>query len=398
MRGEDYKLACGDRVDNMASISILQASVLQTMKHMLRLHSIYKNICPLPPKVRAQLNVDLLGIIYFNSWAGRCGEWKGLSLVDLLEQLEKHPDFVVLRKVKTRKSYGVAVKWLAPGTQVAIKLYAEMPRGEDDKFFLVPSQPGAKEVSFSSALNTWGYRSVEGGYESPQVTLVRKLFHNRALDEERRDTVVEAIKSADKHSKEMAAHYNAQSLIKQAAHSKGIFEGVMGSAVEWPTEENQLEDDLEAVMDDDGDGGADSAKDDSESENAISETEGGPGGEEHRIVYAEPSIVDGDKTEPVAKLADDETTEPVAKRIRVEKAASSGHRASHKDNSHPIFLPKHKDWIAEERNKVFQLSNSLPAVFVKDWYSRGIAEGHLPPQCTYEQVRHVARNHQVGDC
>jgi hypothetical protein len=384
------------------------------MQHLYNLH---KDDKQLAPKVRAELNVDLLFILYFNSWASRCGPWKGLRFDDGNEQLDKHPDYLILKKVKTRKTYGVTVVWLAPGTHTALKIYAKMPRGEGDTMFLVPSQHGAHELSFSSALRTGGRRYVGGEYEDPQVTLIRKLFHLHALDETSRDKVLEAITDADKHSKQMSLSiYNAESIRKQAAHSKGVFEGVMGKAVEWPTEDLKLEDDLEILMDEEqplplGDQGenlewesgpemSDCFEDE---QSRIVDVEGLLAEDKRDVPVAEAEqsrppaeekiIVEGEKTDPLAQPVSDEKIEAVGKRRKrsTEKAASSGHTKA----SNPL-LPEHKDWIAEKRKKANLSADGLPAAFIHQWHEEGKRNGDLPADCSYDQVRSAARRHKLA--
>eukprot|EP00972_Heterocapsa_arctica_P078388 11557136-Heterocapsa_arctica.AAC.1 len=72
VRLEDYKLATGEQLDKMAGVVVLQQGVKLAMLHMQMLCDKHHDDDVLAPAVRGQLTGDLLGILYFNAWAGRC--------------------------------------------------------------------------------------------------------------------------------------------------------------------------------------------------------------------------------------------------------------------------------------------------------------------------------------
>ena len=107
----------------------------------------YVDAPELPTAARAVANMNIVGIIFFNGFAGRCLEWSLLSLQHVVDQTIKGLDYVVCRNHKTSCVYGVLAKWLAPGTVAAMECYAGLPRDGNITLFLVPTTPKADHVA-----------------------------------------------------------------------------------------------------------------------------------------------------------------------------------------------------------------------------------------------------------
>jgi hypothetical protein len=126
-------------------------------------------------------------------------------------------------------------KGLFPGTIKALYVYANLP-GKTSDLLLEPSRPGTK-ASVQTAL-----RSASNIYfkDVPPMTvnIIRKYFHSEYLRIVRTEQdVLEILKNADKHSKEVAFNvYCVQNPECDGKYGRRLYTGLFKDPVEWPSD------------------------------------------------------------------------------------------------------------------------------------------------------------------
>lgn len=55
------------------------------------------------PKMRALANVNMIGIIHYNGYAGRSGEWANMKRAHVVEQLDAGKNFLVCEDARRKR-------------------------------------------------------------------------------------------------------------------------------------------------------------------------------------------------------------------------------------------------------------------------------------------------------
>ena len=116
----------------------------------------------------------LVGIIHFNSFAGRSGEWQSMTKDYVLEQLRKGSTCLVCPNHKTTQQYGELGKHIPEGTKQAMMCYIGL-LGKSSNLFLEPALPGTAKVSISNCLVKFAAKYFPE-YNHMNVNLIRKCF------------------------------------------------------------------------------------------------------------------------------------------------------------------------------------------------------------------------------
>ena len=186
---------------------------------------------------RQAANVALAGIIVYNTFAGRSGEWHNMDREQVMAKMLKFEDRIVCSKHKTSKYYGSIAKWVSPGLRNALVTYGELPNKTSSRLFEPAKESGSGEdhFHFGAALKAFG-RHYTPAYEYPRINLLRKMFHSVLVRDSREGSLMQLIGQADGHSANMGMKTYALSGPKQdATLGELVYKKVFGEPVPWPT-------------------------------------------------------------------------------------------------------------------------------------------------------------------
>ena len=188
-------------------------------------------------RMRSGANTNLVGILWWNCFAGRSDDWQKLKAADVHRQLfVQGKNFIEFLEYKTARYYGDLGKWVPGGTAAAIKRYMQLPADDarDTDQFLKPAR-GA-DVPIATCLKRVGLRHTPY-HQAPGVNIVRKLFHTKLMDMTNNDSVLELISRVDRHSEGVAATVHATKDPEgDAKLGEILFNAVLGEPVPWPSE------------------------------------------------------------------------------------------------------------------------------------------------------------------
>ena len=170
--------------------------------HVINKYAVDNSLQELPYKLKLEAATATVGIINFNSFPGRSGEWAKLKRTHVKEQLDKHADHVLCSEHKTASTYGGLAKFVSPGSWEAFRLYLGLP-GKRTDLFLKPPSTTISTVSISSLLKRFGM--MHFGLQDPQNSnLIRKMYHTVLLRMSREKDAMQLMQKVDAHSAHVA--------------------------------------------------------------------------------------------------------------------------------------------------------------------------------------------------
>lgn len=185
----------------------------------------------LPEKLHSAATAAMVGILWFNGFAGRSKEWELMTMDVVRATISSNLDYVACPIHKTAPTYGDLGKHLSPGTKDAIADYIELPRGGRDtgKFL----RPGAKAKSGKASVHTClrTFCAVYlPNYEVPGTTLIRKWYHSGIKNDQHK--AMQLVARLDGHSHKIADTVYAVSTPQQdAERAKHLVDIMLGGPV-----------------------------------------------------------------------------------------------------------------------------------------------------------------------
>ena len=219
------------RLDSFPPTAITKAAVLQAMMDL----AVLAKCCHLgdPAKVMAAATTIMVGILWFNGYGGRSGEWQILEKAHVFEAMHKNLDYLEFHWHKTSYVYGDLAKWVAPGTWKAIAVYLGLAC-HSSKFFLCPANEKTWTASVAYYLKRFCCKYLKD-FGAVNVNLIRKLFHTALKRMERQGVHMNVACTVDPHSRPVAEQvYCCLNKEDDWKLGKQLFEQVMGTPVEWP--------------------------------------------------------------------------------------------------------------------------------------------------------------------
>jgi hypothetical protein len=373
-------------------------------KMMVSLHNLVEyasNLGVTSHHIRGAANTHLVGILWWNCFAGRSGDWQKLKAAHVVSQLvTKGLDFIEFTEYKTAKFYGDLGKWVPAGTVAAILKYMQLPgddAGDSGKF--LRAARGA-EVPIATCLKRVGLL-YSPDYQAPGVNLIRKLFHTKLMDMTNNDEIIKLISRVDRHSEGVAARvYVTKDPEGDAKLGELLFKAVLGEPVPWPSEgelrAGSVADDLlvaqawriEKMPE------FDEVDDIPEVEIFNSETTlqpiplhdmGGAAASGDSIL---PYTMDAD-----AVLGPEEQDAAGGEGEGEGEAEIVVREPETKRGRKTIFTPEQKKWIIDSHRSVYgaAATNVAPNIFLREILKEGLDSGALPPEATTDKVRNVIR-------
>ena len=373
-------------------------------------------------------NTIMIGLVFCNSYAGRPGEWARLRRCQVEEMINNKQTLLTFKRHKTAWKYGSLGRHVPPGNRAAMAKMLDIHPATAELFFDPPRletkvvQCGALLTRFSAVYTP--------EYQPCQATLMRKLFHSKAVEDRTADRVLKELCEADKHSLWVGKHnYVAANAAQDARRTAAVFRAVLGDPVNWPTPEElsagkersiaRLQqwvsrlrrvgvaetESCGAEQSDGGDDDDEEDEDDEPSEEGEQRPEQGDEREAAEGVDAratrskrkrigegrQDAKVDGEKEEvEEEQMAEGQRAQGSGGAKKGEqteggKAADVQARGAQKaqlSEKHKLYIMTHCEL----------LGCGVPSVAVmKDMLAQGAKNGSLPEGCTLEQVQGVCR-------
>jgi hypothetical protein len=224
------------RLQNYPEQQVVQAAVREAMLYIGRLAMDMEGHQQLTTSQRSAATTALVGIIHYNSFAGRVGEWQHMLKEHVKSQIEKGLNYLECEPdhYKTGDCYGYLAKYIPPGTVEAFKAYLKLP-GHDSPRFLKPLGTEQDTASVSKYLKKFGSLYMQLT-DPPNSNLIRKQYHTLLLRYSMQGKVMKLLSKVDAHSERVAKQiYCTMTLADDAELGKMLHEFLFGEPVEWPT-------------------------------------------------------------------------------------------------------------------------------------------------------------------
>jgi len=224
-----------ERLESFPPKAAIQAAVEKAMVdlHMLCIGS-------KPAHCIAAANTIMAGIIYYNGFAGRSGEWHRMTKAHVQEQISQGKSYLICPDHKTAKTYGDLAKHIFPGTAQAMQMYMSLDQSNSELFFV----PAAGGAAGHGASMSYYLKKFAATYFlmpealAPTANLIRKQYHTVLMRMSRHGECLDLLSKVDAHSPAVAERvYTTTTIGDDAKLGKILFEVVMGEAVGWPSAE-----------------------------------------------------------------------------------------------------------------------------------------------------------------
>jgi len=225
-----------ERLEKFPSTEQIKDAVLNAMVSLgsLSRDSAGKDQLDFSEKLNA--TTAMVGIIYYNSFAGRSGEWQIMTRAHMEEQAAASKDFLLCPEHKTNDTYGTLAKYVPAGSMEAMKVYCNLP-GKTTDLLLEPASPQSLNVSVHQHLKKFG-RMFLNEPEPPNSNLIRKQYHTMLLRLSREGGAMELMRKVDAHSVDVAMKVYATTTNEDDAKlGKYLHEHLFGEPVNWPSED-----------------------------------------------------------------------------------------------------------------------------------------------------------------
>ena len=239
-----------DRLENFPELATIKAAVEQAMVDLGRIAQASADaIGAVDKSWLTAATTAVVGIIYYNSFAGRSGEWEAMTKSHVLDQAAAGKDFLVCHKHKTSHHYGSLAKYVPPGSFKAFEVYASLP-GKITDLFLEPNI-GYEKVYIGYHMKRFACHYLASSEVQPNCNLLRKQFHTLLMRLSREGKCMELLSKVDAHSARVAAKIYCTSTVSDDAKlGKMLYEAVYGNPVEWPAQRLSIEADTKEIADD----------------------------------------------------------------------------------------------------------------------------------------------------
>jgi len=231
------KMMDSARMEYYPSAEQIKVEVRRAMARIavIRDHCVAEGLLvDMPYALRLEAVTSMIGIIFFNSFAGRSGEWTVMKREYVEEQIRKGSTYLVCDLHKTSLVYGSIAKHVPEGSMAAMEAFCSLPGKHTDKF-LEPPTIGCDKVNVAGLLKRFGCRAF-GHEDPPNSNLIRKHFHTHLLRMSRGTDAMQFMTKIDGHSEKVARQvYVIMTAEDDANLARLLFSEVCGDPVSFPT-------------------------------------------------------------------------------------------------------------------------------------------------------------------
>jgi hypothetical protein len=415
------------RLENFPSKEQIKAAVHEAMLSLavLSLNSAGKSDLDFMSKLNA--TTAMVGIVYYNSFAGRSGEWQTMTREHVVQQIADGKSFLLCPDHKTADTYGTLAKYVPAGSMEAMKIHINLP-GKSRDLLLEPASAQSQHVSIAQHLKRFGTVFLNSA-DPPNCNLIRKQYHTMLLRLSREGAAMELMCKVDAHSAEVAKKVYATTTPGDDAQlGKILHEQLFGAPVGWPSqdqinaklEQPDLTQQLQLVMTEEhGENEAEwqETPDDEDELDFVLDAVG-PGieeGEKRDEKKDEEKDVKKEKKEKKEKSENKEKNakkekkeekekkekkvkegKKVEKENKEEKEEGEEAKGCQEEDPEPVrkkgrkspFTSEQKDWITGKLDGSMVMPHNQR---LKEITTEGIQSSILKPGTTFESLRHVLR-------
>ena len=239
------KLRDAERLLVFPDKEIIKQEVKTAMKtiHAIHKHAQDELLEELPSDMRLEALTEIVGIIFYNSVAGRSGEWGRFKAKHVKEQKQKGANHLLAQKHKTSSTWGALAKYIPAGSWEAFELFMSLP-GKKTDLFLEPFSE--KDIAnLAGLLKRFGFKHFKNG-DPPNSNLIRKMFHSALLRISREEDAMKFFEIVDAHSRNVARQvYTIATAEDDANLAHRLFLEVLGDHVDFPWDE--IDQDVETI-------------------------------------------------------------------------------------------------------------------------------------------------------
>ena len=158
----------------------------------------------------------MVGIIFYNSFAGRREPWEDLAREHVADQIAAGANYVLCNAhLKTADTYGLVAKYVPTGSMEAMNIYMHLP-GKKTSLFLEPTLDDQR-VSVDYHLERFGHTFMDT-LDPPSCNLIRTYYHSQLL---KTSSGLQWLQSSSTNEEDVE-------------FSKYMYEEFFGEPVEWP--------------------------------------------------------------------------------------------------------------------------------------------------------------------
>jgi len=165
----------------------------------------------------------MVGIIFYNSFAGRREPWEDLTREHVADQIAAGANYVLCNAhLKTADTYGLVAKYVPTGSMEAMNIYMHLP-GKKTSLFLEPTLDDQR-VSVDYHLERFGHIFMDT-LDPPSCNLIRMYYHSQLLN---------TSSGLQLMGKMMPCVSSPCTNEEDVEFSKYMYEEFFGEPVEWP--------------------------------------------------------------------------------------------------------------------------------------------------------------------
>ena len=417
------------RLDHFPSSDEAKEAVLKAMVSLASLSHEATGKPQLSFNEKLNATTAMVGIIHYNSFAGRSGEWQSMPRNHVEEQIALGKDYLLCPEHKTSDTYGTLAKYVPAGSMKSMAVYMGLP-GKIKDLLLEPANSQSLQVSIAQHLQRFG-KLFLGKDDPPNSNLIRKQYHTLLLRMSREGQAMDLMRKVDAHSAEVAQKvYATTTPSDDSKLGKALFQQLFGEPVEWPSQEMitatkvpDLSQQCQLVLFT-GDCGEQEGQDEeyeedeelefiitaAELEMAPDQEEVAPagGGSSSSAGAIKPVLKDEnkdggkslqqDKKDKMEKLEKKDNNEKKEKEKNREDKEKVKNDPATEPAAQPVLAKKHKPFTAEQKAWIVAEANKwghgVPTLIeIRAIMQKGVMHGMFGAETNQEQIRHVCRFH-----
>jgi hypothetical protein len=124
----------GTRLTFFPTTDAIRRAVRQAMVRLAVICKYFQGVTDVPAEFRTEALTCVVGIIAYNSFPGRCGEWCKLKAEHVSQQIQAGHCWLQCSDHKTASTYGDLGKWMPAGSAEAFRRWLELGSKNSDLF------------------------------------------------------------------------------------------------------------------------------------------------------------------------------------------------------------------------------------------------------------------------
>ena len=237
MQNCEKRIVDSERIAALPPVDVIHEQVRRAMAviWVIRNYCIDEGLLlDMPRALKLEATTAMIGVLFFNSFAGRCGEWESMETAHVLDHMSKRKSYVLCPRHKTSYAYGSLAKFIPASTWESLRLFLDMP-GRKTNLLLDPVG-NSEKTSIPPLLKRFGVNAFNTD-SPPTSTILRKAFHTILLQHSTKDTM-SLMTRIDGHSEQTARKvYGIVTPEHDAELASILYQQAFKAHVDFPTPE-----------------------------------------------------------------------------------------------------------------------------------------------------------------